>query len=430
MSATVTDASRLLFSMRRMNAPRDALIRVDDYPATVRSLRIAVVTETYPPEVNGVSLTIARMIDGLHARNHDLQLIRPRQTPDDEAALTPRFHEVLMRGLPIPRYPHLKMGLPAKKALVRLWSLERPDVVHVATEGPLGYSALRAARQLKLPVTSDFRTNFHAYSEHYGVGWMRAPIMVYLRRFHNATLGTMVPTEPLRAELTAIGFHNVSVVSRGVDTTLFDPARRDEGLRRSWGVAADDLVVVCVGRLAPEKNLGVLLEAFREIRESDPRARLLLVGDGPLQAQLAREMPEAIITGRRGGTDLAAHYASADLFLFPSLTETFGNVTCEAMASGLPVVAFDYAAAAELIEPGGNGILVERGDTRDFVAAARRVAADPHRRRILGTAARTRALTQDWDAVIARFEGVLASAVQPRRTSEIFDMPVAASVSA
>jgi glycosyltransferase involved in cell wall biosynthesis len=405
-----------------MDASNGMAIRVDHYPATTRSLRIAVVTETYPPEVNGVALTVARMVEGLHQRNHDLQLVRPRQTRDDEADRGPRFHEVLMRGLPIPRYPHLKMGLPAKKALVRLWSRYRPDVVHVATEGPLGFSALHAARQLMLPVTSDFRTNFHAYSQHYGVGWMRAPIVAYLRRFHNATAATMVPTEPLRIELTKAGFRNVAVVSRGVDAALFNPSRRDDSLRDSWGVEDDDLVVACVGRLAPEKNLGTLLKAYAAIAASNARARLLLVGDGPMEDQLRRDAPDAIFAGRRNGADLAAHYASADLFLMPSLTETFGNVTCEAMASGLAVVAFDYAAAAQLIASDESGVLVPFGDTDRFVAAAHRIAMDRGHRAMLGQAARKRACVQDWASVVARFESLLLRSIQPRPPSDLFSV--------
>ena len=167
---------------------------VQSYPAERRSLRIALVTETYPPEVNGVATTLARVVEGLHRRGHELQLVRPRQKAVPPGPLTPRLDEVLMRGLPIPRYPHLRMGLPSKRALVKLWSMARPDVVHVATEGPLGWSALQAARHLHLPVTSDFRTNFHAYSRHYGIGWLNKPIMAYLRKFHNLAACTMVPT--------------------------------------------------------------------------------------------------------------------------------------------------------------------------------------------------------------------------------------------
>src|SRR3954465_13976687 len=142
----------------------------------MNALRIAFVTETYPPEINGVSLSVARFIEGLRRRNHEIQLVRPRQARADQGGGTREFEQVLMRGLPIPRYPGLKMGLPAKRALTELWSLHRPDLVHIVTEGPLGWSALQAALKLKLPVTSDFRTNFHAYSMHYGVGWLKKPI--------------------------------------------------------------------------------------------------------------------------------------------------------------------------------------------------------------------------------------------------------------
>jgi len=393
------------------NAATDSLL-VDHFPAAQRSLRIACVTETYPPEVNGVAITVAQVVQGLQRRNHDVQLIRPRQPGGDEAGQGPRFHEVLMRGLPIPRYPNLRMGVPSKRALVKLWSLQRPDVVHIATEGPLGWSALQAARHLKLPVASDFRTNFHAYSRHYGIGWLHKPIMAYLRRFHNATGCTMVPTEALRRDLADYGFGPLRVVSRGVDTQRFDPARRSEALRADWGAAPGDPVVIHVGRLAPEKNLPLLLAAFAAIRQQQSRARLVLVGDGPQRAELQAQLPQAVFAGQRQGDDLAAHYASGDLFLFPSLTETFGNVTAEAMASGLAVVAFDGGAAQQLIRNGDNGRRVPFGDAAAFVAAACDVAqglADGDRR--LGRSARASAGELGWDGVVARFEGVLREVI-------------------
>jgi glycosyltransferase involved in cell wall biosynthesis len=178
------------------------------------------------------------------------------------------------------------MGVPSKKALEQLWGLRRPDIVHIATEGPLGWSALQAAARLKLPMTSDFRTNFHAYSRHYGVAWLQKPIMAYLRKFHNRTRYTMVPTEALKRELGECGFENLTVVKRGVDTRVFDPAFRSEALRRSWGAGPDALVVLCVGRLAPEKNLDTLPAAFEAMRRVDDRVRLVLVGDGPSRAEL------------------------------------------------------------------------------------------------------------------------------------------------
>ncbi len=385
-------------------------LQVDEIPARRRSMRVAFVTETYPPEVNGVATTTAQFVEGLHRRQHDVQLIRPRQAEGDRPDAEPGFHEVLMRGLAIPKYPQLRMGVPSKRALVKLWSLRRPDVVHVATEGPLGWSALQAARHLQLPATSDFRTNFHAYSRHYGVGWLQRPIMAYLRKFHNRCVCTLVPTEALRADLAAAGFERLQVVPRGVDTQRFAPARRSEDLRRAWGAAPGDLVVGCVGRLAAEKNLGVVLAAFRAIRENLPRARLVLVGDGPLRAELAAACPDAVFAGMRGGDDLAAHYASLDLFLFPSLTETFGNVTVEALASGLPVLAFDHAAAGQLIRSGENGRLAAAGDSAAFVAAAVALARDDALRARLAAQALATAQGLGWEAVVARFESHLGAA--------------------
>jgi glycosyltransferase involved in cell wall biosynthesis len=384
---------------------------VETLPAARRSHRIALVTETYPPEVNGVAMSMARLVEGLHALDHDLQLIRPRPADGAAPRAAERIEQVLTGAWPIPSYPNLRMGVPSKRALVRLWSLRRPDVVHIATEGPLGWSALQAALHLKLPVTSDFRTNFHAYGQHYRLGWLAQPIMAYLRKFHNRAHCTMVPTEALRSQLEARGFERLAVVSRGVDTQLFDPARRSGALRRSWGVGDGDIVLASVGRLAPEKNLGLVVRAFERVQAAHPQARLLFVGDGPMRGELASLCPSAIFCGQRHGTDLAAHYASADLFLFPSLTETFGNVTVEAMASGLPVVAFDCAAAAQTIRDGDNGCVVAAGNDEAFIAAAARLAADPAARTPLGQRARAEALRHDWSGVVGRFEAELVGAI-------------------
>jgi glycosyltransferase involved in cell wall biosynthesis len=391
--------------------PDEADIVIDEVPPARRSLRIGFVTETYPPEVNGVAATIARLIEELRARDHAVQLVRPRQDRDDGAAAGERFHEVLMRGLPIPRYPNLKMGLPAKRALARLWTARRPDIVHIATEGPLGLSALQAALRLKLPVSSDFRTNFHAYSRHYGVGWLHKPIMAYLRKFHNLAHCTTVPTEALRRALAEYGFRNLTVLSRGVDTTLFDPARRSEALRRSWGAAPEDLVVLHVGRLAPEKNLGALAAVHRVMRRVNPRVRLVLVGDGPARRWIEAQCPDAHFAGMRAGADLAAHYASGDLFVFPSTTETFGNVTPEAMASGLAVLAYDYAAAAALIRSGVNGLLAPFDAEPRLVEMAATLARDPSPLPELGRRARETACAMGWDRIAEQVESVFAATI-------------------
>ena len=381
-------------------------IMVDEFPAQRRSLRIAVVTETYPPEVNGVARTIASVVDGLRARNHELQLIRPGQVKGEQGSQGERFHEVLMRGLPIPRYPHLRMGLTSKKALVALWSRRRPDIVHIATEGPMGWSALQAALHLKLPVCSDFRTNFHAYSKHYGVGWLHKPIMAYLRKFHNGTQCTMTPDEGLRKELQDYGYKNVTVVARGVDTELFTPLRRSEALRQTWGAAPDDLVVMHVGRLAAEKNLNTLMLAYEAMCKVEPRLKLVLVGDGPARKELQARYPEVIFAGMRHGEDLAAHYASGDLFVFPSITETFGNVTTEAMASGLPVLAYDYAAAGQLVRPQHSGMLAPFDHSAEFVRMACDLARDREGLPAMGRQARATAEALGWDRIVSNIETI------------------------
>lgn len=390
-----------------------ASILIEQLPATRRSLRLAVVTETYPPEINGVALSLARFVEGLRERNHEIQLIRPRQSFGEQAKSTAGFDELLTQGVPIPRYPDLKMGLPAKQALIKQWTLKRPDLVHIVTEGPLGWSALQAALKLKIPVSSDFRTNFHAYSLHYGIGWLKKPIVAYLRKFHNRTQLTMVPTQQLRAELQASGFRNLQVVARGVDTQLFHPARRSEALRREWGVKPETPVVIHVGRLAAEKNLGTLSAAFLTIRQQRPDARLVLVGDGPEKKSLHSVLPDAIFVGTRRGEDLAAHYASGDLFLFPSITETFGNVTLEAMASGLPVVAYDYAAAAEHLRHQKSGLLATYDQKDKFTAFAGALAVthsnDPHGFAEMGRNARTKAESLDWKCVVQQMESLLLS---------------------
>lgn len=405
----------------------------DDSAPARPPLRVAVVTETYPPEVNGVACSIAHVVAGLLTCGHAVQLVRPRQAADQapDPAAEPAvgvpvrpLQQLLLRGLPIPRYPHLKMGLPAQRLLRQHWQAWRPDVVHIATEGPLGWSALQAAQGLGLPVTSDFRTNFDAYSQHYGMGWLRRPILAYLRRFHNATLATMVPTEGLRQSLAAAGFDGLQVVGRGVDTQQFNPVQRSAALRAAWGVAPQAPVVACVGRLAPEKNLDTLLAAFAAVRSVRADSRLLLVGDGPSRAALQASCPQALFAGLRHGADLAAHYASADLFIFPSVTETYGNVTPEAMASGLPVLAFDHAAAGELIHCGHNGLLAPPNDTAAFLAQARRLVTDPGLARALGAQARQTATTQGWDRIVRQVVQVMQQAQLQHRPGPAAALPL------
>jgi glycosyltransferase involved in cell wall biosynthesis len=365
------------------------------------------VTETYPPEVNGVARTVAALAGQLRQRGHRIQVVRPRQGPRDQPADGPGLDELLVSGLPLPRFPDLRLGLPAGRLLRARWSLSRPDVVHVVTEGPLGWSAVRAAHALGIPVSSGFHTNFHTYSRHYGLRFLASGVGRYLRGLHNRADCTVVPTEETRERLAADGYERLAVVGRGIDADVFRPGRRSTELRRTWGCVDDEPVVAYVGRLAPEKNLSLFFEAAREVRQADPRARVVLVGDGPDAAALRASHPETVFCGARNGTDLAEHYASADLFPFPSLTETFGNVVTEALASGLAVVAFDYAAARQYVRDGVTGLLAPAGDRAAFLAATARLARDPELRGRVraGAAAVARELT--WERAGGQLEAVL-----------------------
>ncbi len=389
---------------------------VEELQPLRRSLRIAMVTESYPPEVNGVANSVARLVADLRGREHSVQLVRPRPTDSEGAPVADQEDDVLTRGMAIPMYGHLRMGLPCKAGLVKLWTLRRPDLVHIATEGPLGWSALQAALKLRLPVCSDFRTNFHAYCQHYRMGWLHKPIVGYLRKFHNHCDCTMVPTETLRIQLDQAGFHPLAVVARGVDTGRFSPDKRSMALRQQWGLADDDVAVLHVGRLAAEKNLPVLVQAFHQLQARQPTARLVIVGDGPARAELLAQVPQALFAGFRSGDDLAAHYASSDLFLFPSLTETYGNVTPEAMASGLGIVAFDDAAAGELIRHRHSGMLAQKADTAAFVQLAIFMAASHAARRAMGREARLRAQGLGWDAIVRRVEDIYHTAIGQTRS--------------
>jgi glycosyltransferase involved in cell wall biosynthesis len=385
---------------------KEAYIQVERISASRPPLNIAVVTETYPPDINGVAHTLSKIVDGLRVRGHVIWLVRPRQQTAQVPNSQDGFQEVLVRGLPIPFYRQLRLGLPAKRELLRLWALQRPDIVHIATEGPLGWSALQAARKLKLPISTDFRTNFHAYSHHYGVGWLRGAILAYMKKFHNAAQTTMVPTTQLQRELAASGFKRLAVVPRGIDTHLFSPAHRSAALRNSWGADDNTRVLLYVGRLAVEKNLGLVIQSYRSLKLQHPDIKLVLVGDGPMRAELEQRHADIVFAGFRTGEDLAQHYASADIFAFASKTETFGNVTIEAMASGLAVVAFRHAAAGELITSGENGVLADPMHAHSFEAASNALLKDAALMRAMGAKAALRARALGWPAVVEQTESI------------------------
>jgi glycosyltransferase involved in cell wall biosynthesis len=369
-------------------------------------MHYAIVSETYPPEVNGVALTVQGLELGLRARGHDVSLVRPRQDDDE-----PNAHAgtLLVRGAALPRYPGLKFGLPATRRLARLWNVARPDAIYVATEGPLGWSALRAARRLGIPAATGFHTRFDEYMRDYGAAFLQQTALRWMRRFHNGGQATLVPTHELAGFLQSHGFANVVRLPRAVDTVQFDPDKRDCSLRREWGLGDGDVAAIHIGRIAPEKNLDLAVRAFRDLQRTRPKARFVWVGDGPSRERLARDNPDFIFCGVQRGEALATHFASGDLFVFPSHSETFGNVTLEAMASGVPTVAFDYGAARETLRDGVHGAAIADGDDPGFIAACGRIANDDALRRTMGAAARNAVSGLRPEQVAADFDRILQS---------------------
>jgi glycosyltransferase involved in cell wall biosynthesis len=367
-------------------------------------MRYAIVTETYPPEVNGVALTVQGLETGLRSRGHAVQVIRPRQPAD---AANADDNTLLVRGASLPRYPGLRFGLPATQRLTRHWQADRPDAIYIATEGPLGWSAMRAARRLGIPVASGFHTRFDEYLPEYGAAWLQGAALRWMRRFHNQAGATLVPTDELRVFLRDNGFARVRLLARAVDSLQFDPRRRDTALRDAWGIDDNGLAVIYVGRIAGEKNLPLAVRAFRRLQQVRPKARFVWVGDGPMRERLQRENPDFLFCGVQRGDALARHFASGDLFLFPSRSETFGNVTLESMASGVATVAFDYGAARQYMRHGVTGAAVADEDA--FIDSAVRLAEDDAFRRDIGQAASLAMKQLHPDRVVADFDDTLQS---------------------
>jgi len=375
-------------------------------------MHYAIVTETWPPEVNGVALTVQALADGLRARGHALSIVRPRRFAGEVAAAD----ETLVPGMPLPRYPGLRFGLPAGRRLQAPWRRARPDAIYIATEGPLGWSALRAARRLGIATATGFHTRFDRYMRDYGVGLLEPLVLRGMRRFHNRADATLVPTRELRDDLAAHGFGNVRQLARAVDTTAFSPRHRDPALREAWGVGERGVAVIHVGRIAAEKNLRLAVRSFRALQQLQPDARFVLVGDGPERERLALENPDFHFCGVQRGEALARHFASADLFVFPSTSETFGNVTLEALASGVPTVAFGYGAAREHLRHGVDGAAVATGDEAGFIRACARIGSEPLMRAAMARSAPGAVAGLQPARVAADFDAILAQLHEQRRT--------------
>ncbi len=366
-------------------------------------MNIDIVTDTYEPDVNGVAMTLGRLTRGLRGRGHQVHIVHTAEPSGSE-------DETALRGVSLPGYQEVRVGLPKPMKLRRMWEERRPDVVYVATESPMGASAVRACRKLAIPCVMGFHTNFDQYLDRYFLGSVRPFAVSYLRKIHEKAMLTLVPSKDVENRLLDHGFQHLAVMGRGVDTELFDPARRSEELRKSWGVEGNGPVAMIVGRVAAEKNLDLAMRSFEAMRERCPELVAVVVGDGPLRSGLERTHRWVKFAGMQKGEDLGRHYASADILLFPSETETFGNVTLEGMASGLVTVSYDYAASMEHVIDGENGLKAALGDEEGFVdqavEAIRFVDDQEFRARARGVA-----LSKSWEQIVGEFEGHLEGVI-------------------
>lgn len=362
-------------------------------------MRVALFTDTYLPQVNGVSRTLAKLVGHARARGHDVALVTPRVSSRN--APNARLH-VQLHGIPVFFYPEVKLARPLGPGGRKRVEGFRPDLVHCAVEGPVGWSGRRWALASGVPLVTSFHTNFPEYLTGYGLGWLRETAWRFLRRFHAPALRTFCPSRDTIALLHSRGFRSpLRLWSRGVDATSFSPAFRKESTRERLAPGAERILLY-VGRIAPEKRLGMLNEAWKRIRAESPRrTALVFVGDGPGRTALERrDDPDVYFTGYLAGESLASAFASADIFVFPSDTETFGNVVAEAMASGIPVVTVDSGGVTDLVRQGATGLVARANDARSFADAVLRLLSDDALRARIGIRARAEALGRSWDRVL------------------------------
>jgi len=405
-------------------------------PLSDRPNRVLYCTDTYPPQVNGVSVVTALSVSGLRERGWECVVIAPRYprrafNPFDVAnAISDQGHRVAIPSVPFPGYREIRLAAPMYGEIARQIRRFQPDLVHCETEFVIGRLGQIAAMRAGIPLVTSYHTDFSRYTVAYGAPWLRGTVSRYIARFHRRARRTYTPSEPAKQDLHAIGVADVEVWGRGVDVDVFHPGRRSQPLRHALGVD-DKFVFVHVGRLAAEKNVETILAAFALARRLLPEdsVRLFIAGSGPHEARLRRQAPDGVtflghLDRRRRLPEL---YASADGFLFASLTETLGLVILEAMASGLPVIAAPAGGVADHLRDEVNGLAYPDNDVAAMAHAMVRLVMEPALRQRLRTAARETAEARSWahelDRLGQSYREVCTSAgMSPTASSESEDV--------
>jgi phosphatidylinositol alpha 1,6-mannosyltransferase len=369
-------------------------------------VRIAYVTESFPPDINGVAQTALRVAEHLTNRGHEPLIIAPEPAdgqPRPDGMLG--YPVVRVPSFAVPVYPGLRVGLPGPRIRAAV-AAHRADLVHLAGPFVLGASGGAAAKRLRLPTVAVYATDMAAYARTYHTGWLgQAACWQRLRHIHNAVNRTLAPSSAAAEDLRAHGVERVLIWGRGVDTSRFDPAKRSDRLRAQFAPGGE-VIVGYVGRLAVEKRLDLLREVA-----ALPGIRLVIVGSGPAEAAARRALAGAMFLGARHGEQLATIYASLDVFVHAGPHDTFGNTLQEAAASGLPVVAPAAGGPLDLVDDGITGFLVAPFDAGALASATAKLAADAALRADQGRAARLRMLGRTWpalgDELIGHYQTVL-----------------------
>ncbi len=371
-------------------------------------MRVLYCTDTYPPQVNGVSVVTELSVRGLERRGWECAVISPRYTTTDDAPPHVQWHTTIVSvGLPV--YPDVRMAAPAYRTVARAIERFQPELVHCQTEFVIGRLGQIAAQRARIPLVSSYHTDFSKYTAVYGAEWLRPAVSRYIGRFHRRSLRTYTPSGPAKADLGRLGVDAVEVWGRGVNVQAFSPARRSETLRDAYRLH-DAFVLLHVGRFAPEKGVERIVEAFRLARDLVPdganRLRLVLAGSGPSETRIRAAAPDGVVfLGQLDRQGLLPRvYASADAFVFASLTETLGLVVLEAMASGLPVIAAPAGGVADHLRDGENGIAYPPGDVEAMARAIARLAVDGDLCTRLGTGARRTAERLTWERELDRLD--------------------------
>jgi glycosyltransferase involved in cell wall biosynthesis len=376
-------------------------------------MRVLFCTDTYPPQINGVSIVTALSVAGLTRRGWSCAVAAPRYPEDvraqslGAAAPDPAIEIVDLPSVALPGYPELRLAVRGGGAVRTLLDRFRPDLVHCETEFTIGRMGQRAASGAGVPMVSSYHTDFGRYAESYGAPWLRPAVTGYLRRFHRRSARVYTPSNVTRRELLELGLDHVEVWGRGVDTTVFHPGRRSQSLRAELGMGSR-FTFLYVGRLAAEKRVDFVLEAFRRATTMVPRGvmHLILAGTGPCEPELrANAPPEVSFLGFLDRqTRLPDLYASCDAFVFGSLTETLGLVVLEAMASGLPVIAAPAGGVQDHLRDGVNGVAYAPDDPSALARAMVLLAGEYELTRRLSRAARRTAESLSWERELDRLD--------------------------